>query len=109
MNTARHLRHHGIIALLLAVVLLFAQWSGMTHRIEHAPLPHAAASADEHDSDSDHSCVAFDAAAAADTMHLPPFVAPLLAGAQVLALWAAFRSWDAPLVLHFSSRAPPLA
>jgi hypothetical protein len=111
MNTVRHEQHRYTIAMLLALVLLFAQWSGMAHRIEHAPLAQAysALSADEHDSDSNHSCIAFDAAAVADSIHLPPFVAPQIAGTQVLALWTAFLSWQAPLVLHFSSRAPPIA
>ena len=100
------------IALLLAAALLFAQWTGLAHRIDHAPLTGMQAQAgetDHHDTDVHHSCVAFDAAAVADAIHLPPFIAPLLASAHVLALWAAFQSWDAPLVRHFSSRAPPLS
>jgi hypothetical protein len=98
------------VALLLAAVLLFAQWSGLAHRIGHAPLAgmHMQAGETDHD-DTGHSCVAFDAAAVADSIHLPPFAAPLLTSARVLALWAAFHSWDAPLVRHFSPRAPPLS
>lgn len=97
---------------MLAAVLLFAQWSGLAHRIDHAPLVDMHAQADEtehNDTGANHSCVAFDAAAVADAIHLPPFIAPLLASARVLALWAAFRSWDAPLARHFSPRAPPLS
>ena len=94
----------------LAVALLFAQWTGLAHRIDHAPLSTLhAQSAEEDDSGLNHSCVAFDAAAVADAIHLPPCAVPILASAKVLALWAAFESWDAPLVLHFSSRAPPLS
>jgi len=92
---------------MLVAALLFAQWAGLSHRIDHTPFLSAAA--DGYDSDAEHSCLAFDAAAAADAIHLPPFAAPLLASTHVLALWAAFASWDAPLVLHFSSRAPPLS
>ncbi len=100
------------IAFLLVAVLLFAQWSGLAHRIDHAPLAGVhlhSDEADRHESGAGHSCIAFDAAAVADAIHLPPFIAPLLASARVLGLWAAFRSWDAPLVRHFSSRAPPLS
>jgi len=96
------------IAWMLVAALLFAQWAGLSHRIDHAPFMSAAA-ADGHDSDAGHSCAAFDAAAVADAIHLPPFAPPLLAGTRILALWAAFASWDAPPVLHFSSRAPPLS
>lgn len=113
----RTTRHSTAILILLATALLFAQCSGLAHRIKHAPAPHehahASSSFDEdHDDDTDalHSCDAFDAVTVADTIHLPPFVAPLLANdTGVLATWAAFASWDALLVHHFSSRAPPLA
>lgn len=101
------------IALFLAIALLLAQWSGLAHRIEHAHLQHdlaqASSVADDEDPDARHSCVAFDAAAIADTIHLLPFVALLLTSPRVLALWVAFTSWNAPLVLPFSPRAPPLA
>jgi hypothetical protein len=60
------------------------------------------------DSDAQHSCIAFDAMALADSILLDPYLAPLLTGARVLSLWLAFASWDAPFTLHFSSRAPPL-
>lgn len=99
-------------AFLLAAALLFAQWSGLAHRVDHSPLAdtHAqSGDAEDHDTDSNHSCVAFDAVAVADAIHLPPFAVPLPTSAHVLALWTAFESWDAPLVSHFSSRAPPLS
>lgn len=111
----RTTRRRTAILILLAAALLFAQCSGLAHRIKHAPTPHEHASSsfdEDHDDDTDalHSCVAFDATTVTDTIHLPPFVAPLLANdAGVLATWAAFASWDALLVRHFSSRAPPLA
>lgn len=109
-------QHHSAIAVLLALALLLAQSSGLSHRIAHAHLlpaqtHHLSASAadDAGSPGSHHSCIAFDAAAVADTIYLPPFVAPLLTGAPMLALWTAFISWDAPSVSYFSSRAPPLA
>ncbi|HZW23399.1 hypothetical protein [Noviherbaspirillum sp.] len=95
------------IACMLVAALLFAQWAGLSHRVDHAA--YMSAASDGHDSDTGHSCAAFDAAAVADAIHLPPFAAPLQASTRILALWAAFASWDAPPVLHFSSRAPPLS
>jgi hypothetical protein len=105
-------QRNSAFALLLVAALLFAHWAGLMHRIEHAHLWQGfvqAAADDDEKADAKHSCIAFDAAAVADTIHLPPFVAPLLASPRVLALWVAFSSWKAPLALHFSSRAPPLA
>jgi hypothetical protein len=103
-----------VIAMLLAAALLFAQWAGLSHRISHAYLQQQQALAysipdDNRNGDQDmrHSCAAFDAATVADTIPLPPFVAPLITSVRVLALWAAFISWDAPLAVYFSSRAPP--
>jgi len=114
MTFARRLAaHRTAFAILLAAALLLAQWSGLTHRVEHASLfsAHATAHAGSADADhvpeTNHSCIALDGLAVADAIHLPPFVAPLLASIRVLALWTAFQSWNAPLVRHFSSRAPP--
>jgi hypothetical protein len=103
-----------VIAMLVATTLLCAQWAGLAHRISHAQLQQvhqyfsATSQADDGgDSNVPHSCAAFDAATVGDTVHIGPFLAPLLASARVLALWAAFVSWDAPLIPWFSSRAPP--
>ncbi|NEX61341.1 hypothetical protein G3574_09640 [Noviherbaspirillum sp. 17J57-3] len=99
------------------MALLFAQWAGLKHRIVHAALMQGAqtamqtdASAGKSGGDADlsHSCLAFDAAATADALHMPPVLPPLLSSARVLSLWAAFLSWDAPPSLCFSSRAPPV-
>ncbi|MEN3295061.1 MAG: hypothetical protein V7642_4314 [Burkholderiales bacterium] len=115
MQAARPASSRIVIALLLAMALLFAQWTGVKHRIFHANLQHlqihASSIADTGDSDAGpgHSCAAFDAATVGDTLHILPFATPLVSSAQVLALWAAFISWDAPLVTCFSSRAPPRA
>lgn len=100
-------RHRSTIAVLLMAVLLFAQWSGLAHRVDHGPLAGFHPDQVSEEKDPAHSCVAFDAAAVADAIHLPAFVTPLLTGTRVLALWSAFESWDAPIVLNFSSRAPP--
>lgn len=105
-----------VTALAVMVALLFAQWLGFAHRISHAQLQQmqqqfsAASQTDNNDDGNSvhHSCAAFDAATVGDTVCIAPFIAPLLASAQVLALWAAFISWDVPVVPWFSSRAPPL-
>lgn len=95
-------------ALLLAVAVLFAQWLGMHHRIEHADRVHVEqVGTATHDGDTDHSCQLYDAASLADMAPFFPCIAPLLASVRVLALWSAFRSWHAPLTLHFQSRGPP--
>jgi len=104
-------------ALLLVVALLFAQWLGLAHRIEHVrpaqQAPHAAsivqADTAGYDKSLEHSCALFDATTLANILHSPAVSLPVLPGAQILALWVAFASWDAPVLLHFSSRAPPLA
>jgi hypothetical protein len=112
MQAARPASSRIVIALMLAVALLFAQWTGLKHRISHASLQyqqiHASSIDDTGDNDAGHSCAAFDAATVGDTLHFLPFIIPLIRSAQVLALWAAFTSWDAPLTTCFSSRAPPL-
>ncbi len=98
------------MATMLMIAMLFAQWTGLDHRIRHAALPYSVASFGQIDSDDNnayHSCIALDAAALADSISPNPYLAPLLTGARVLALWAAFASWDAPFSIHFSSRAPP--
>jgi hypothetical protein len=61
----------------------------------------------EHPKHHHHSCVEYDAASGASGIHVHFFSPPLIPGVQVLALWQAFASWDAPLACHFSSRAPP--
>ncbi len=123
------------LALALAAMLLFSQWLGLLHGIAHAGWPEQAhassvasfnaalfnyvdvgaansASSDDgkhhaaHEK-SHHSCVEYDAAAGAAGIHAGFFSPPLIPGTQVLALWQAFASWDAPAVCHFSSRAPP--
>ena len=105
--------------MLLMVVVLFAQWMGMRHRIEHAGwindrpavMQIAEQTADEAQPDNGkaHSCRLFDDATLAATVTTLPFVLPLQINVRVLALWLAFTSWDAPLTHFFFSRAPPPA
>jgi hypothetical protein len=101
------------LALLLAMALLFVQWAGLGHRISHSALQQqligALTNADGGAPDKLHSCVLFDAATVADMLHIPPALATPLTGAEVLAQWAAFISWRAPLLTCFSSRAPPVS
>ncbi|MFJ7567291.1 hypothetical protein ACIQW9_10070 [Herminiimonas sp. NPDC097707] len=115
-------------AALLVVAVLFAQWMGLRHRIDHADRTdrqHAmqaigAASAAssssstlesavEYAGEKLHSCTLFDGMALADSAPALPFIPLLQTSVQVLALWAAHASWDAPFLCHFSSRAPPAA
>lgn len=96
---------------MLMMAVLFAQWAGLHHGIRHAGLqqsPVSFAQIEDDESEAQHSCIAFDAAALADSIPLAPYLVPLLTGARVLALWIAFASWDAPFTSFFSSRAPPL-
>jgi hypothetical protein len=111
-------------AALLVIAVLFAQWMGLRHRIAHADRidsPHVVQtveqassdstpdSATEYAGDKSHSCTLFDGMALADSAPSLPFIPLLQTSVQVLALWAAHASWDAPLLCHFSSRAPPAA
>jgi len=70
-----------------------ANSTGDKHHAEHEKSPH--------------SCAEYDAATGAAGIHAGFFSPPLIPAADVLALWQAFASWDAPAVCHFSSRAPP--
>jgi hypothetical protein len=108
----------------LVIAVLFAQWMGLQHRIAHADRVdnhHAlqtvvqtlsdstSDSSAEYAGDKSHSCTLFDGMALADGAPALPFIPLLQTSVQVLALWAAHASWDAPFLCHFSSRAPPKA
>lgn len=105
--------------MLVAVALLFAQWTGFNHGIAHAHLQQLQAvvfamadigNDDIYDqSPAQHSCAAYEAATVGDTIQAIPFINPLIICVRLLDTWAAFISWDAPLTSYFSSRAPPLA
>ncbi len=112
------------LAILLAMALLFAQALGLLHNIAHAGLPHGHSQADVrqeawelalfgHAADDEHgdhhACAEYDAAAIADGIHIQsPLLVPI-PSTHVLAVWHAFASWNAPLLIGFSSRAPPAA
>jgi hypothetical protein len=106
--------HCKTLAVLLVLVILCAQWAGFAHRISHASLQQqTSVSGIEKnvglEKSVEHSCQLFDATALAAVLHTPPYSSVALPGVQVLALWSAFASWDAPFICHFSSRAPPRA
>jgi hypothetical protein len=101
------------LPVLLGLLLLFAQWTGLQHRIAHFGI----ATSSLHDTaivvDDDaathlhHSCVLFDAAALGITMHSPFFQPPCLHTGANTSQDHPESSWDAYFVSHFSSRAPP--
>lgn len=113
------------LAILLALALLFAQALGLLHNIAHAGLPHGHSQADArqearelalfgHAADGDehgdhHACAEYDAAAIAHGIHIQPAILIPVPSTNVLAVWHAFASWNAPLLIGFSSRAPPAA
>tara|TARA_R110001599_G_scaffold64023_4_gene179333 strand:+ start:11786 stop:12163 length:378 start_codon:yes stop_codon:yes gene_type:complete len=106
-------------AALLIAVFLFAQWAGWQHRVIHADWDTLSSTlvstettdwhADTHQyqGEKSHSCLLFDAATLACSAPANLFSLPLQTGANILALWQAFSSWDAPPLRVFASRAPP--
>jgi hypothetical protein len=104
----------------LVLSLLFSQFAGQRHRIDHtrwlAGITSSANVVAQADfsggwagtTDATHSCIALDAATLADGMGcaiLP--VIPLL-GSALLLPGPAFLKWDALFSAHFRSRAPPV-
>jgi len=109
-----------MMIVLLVLAVLFAQWMGMRHRIEHAgwindrPATSQQTALDpdvqidkQTGQKSHHSCLLFDDATLGNTIAIIPLTLPPPTCARELALWLAFTSWDAPLTRYFSSRAPP--
>ncbi|RZL08378.1 MAG: hypothetical protein EOP40_13320 [Rubrivivax sp.] len=113
------------LALALACAMLWAQWAGLVHRIEHgvglgSGAAHAvsvqherAASRSVIGADAGpaglHSCVVFDGLCLADS--LPTALMPVLPrrGVHAVPPLSGFLSWQASVVRHFQSRAPPAA
>lgn len=102
----------------LAMLLLFAQWMGFKHGIEHADLiggNHAVFQSAKTSGASDdaggkgHSCKLYDSATLSDSAPLPIILPVVRTGILIAAQWASDISWDAPTRCHFSSRAPPRA
>ncbi|MFC7515860.1 hypothetical protein ACFQUU_12675 [Herbaspirillum sp. GCM10030257] len=102
------------LPVILGLLLLFAQWTGLQHRIAHfglaTPSIHATAILADDDAAAHlhHSCVLFDAAALGITMHSPFYLPPCLRTEANSSREHHESSWDAYFVSHFSSRAPPL-
>lgn len=101
-----------LVAILLTLALLCAQWTGLAHRIAHtdgkaAWATMSLAADSDAGTDFNHSCSLLDAATLGSSLHTAPFVLAVLTNVRVLALWTAFASWRAPFTCHFSSRAPP--
>ncbi|HEY6774575.1 MAG TPA: hypothetical protein VI140_11425 [Oxalicibacterium sp.] len=103
----------------LAVLLLFAQWMGLQHSIAHADLidgNHAvfksakvADASGEYVGDKGHSCKLYDSATLSDSAPLPIVLPVIRTGMLVATQHISAILWDAPLLCHFSSRAPPRA
>jgi hypothetical protein len=118
LNIARFsLSSRSTLVLLMLCCLLSAQWLGLGHRVAHAGWTAAGQAAKARvfsatkssDTDLRHSCAAFDDATLPALLTTPPYLAPLLPAASVLALWTAFLSWQQPFSCHFQPRAPPVS
>jgi hypothetical protein len=98
---------------ILGLLLLFAQWTGLQHRIAHFGVAtsnlHATALVADDDAATHlhHSCVLFDAAALGITMHTPFYFPPCPRTEGNISPAHPGSSWDAYFVSQFSSRAPP--
>lgn len=108
---------------LLLPAILLAQWVGLAHRIAHAnnqeDLVGQRAAVMQitskifiagmpfGDDSRLHSCIALDAATAADYLHFTALNLPTITAGEVLALLSQHRLWLAQPERYFSSRAPP--
>lgn len=103
------------IAVLLVFGVLFAQWVGLTHRVEHPILWKADVVLSFLNGDVKgtpdksvlHSCDAFDAAALGVALPGVFSVVAMLTYAQIKAPRTTDSSWNAEFFRHFLSRAPP--
>ncbi len=117
----RSLRHRSstVIALWVAICLLFAQWLGYAHAITHAGLKSESASVQVLSADKtsivfDHqkasnACAALDAATLGAGLHSAPVLALLLTLPPSKIACAVSTPWQRPFIALFSSRAPPLS
>jgi hypothetical protein len=110
-----------VIALLLAVMVLFAQWAGLTHRVAHAQLPYGQQllsqvtshvlfqdnSSSQDSGSAHHSCAIYDAATFADTVPNPVFIPALPRNTPVLTQLTAMVPRHVPFRSYFCPRAPP--
>lgn len=107
-------------AVLLAAALLFAQWVGMLHRLDHAGGQaggHSERQAQQTraeagypgGSSAAHSCVVFDGVCLADLLPTALVdVAPVRLS-HVQPILGDFASWSGRFSGHFQPRAPPAA
>ena len=111
-----------VLARVLVLALLCAQWSGLQHRIQHgfgqSPTVISASQAMSGVARNGpfadvgalhHSCLQFDAAALAVTIHSALFAGLALPSDYIRTPSFANTSWHAPFSCHFLSRAPPVA
>jgi hypothetical protein len=98
----------------LAFSILFTQFVGQHHRIEHTKwqagtnLQRLVQTPYDGFDETRHSCVTFDATTLAQAIGAALAIAMLVGGTHMLAQWIACISWDAPVTPHFLSRAPPV-
>lgn len=100
--------------LVLVLSMLFAQFVGQLHRIEHTQW---ATDAGEHSlaqwqnddpgQFKNHSCILFDQDTLALAMGIAFVIALATAGRYLLTPWVERDSWLAPVIHLFLSRAPP--
>lgn len=119
-----------MLAMWLAVAMLWAQWAGVLHRIDHAngePRGGQTVSArlfgPVHTSATDsskgnevgeasstaslHSCLLFDGLCLAESLPTTAMAVGVLRLLQPLPSAVAFAFWHGPFTPHFLSRAPP--
>lgn len=116
-NTVRHSRRSTLIALWIALCLLFAQWLGYAHAISHAGPKtetlisqtnpaNASTPAFDHQQASS-ACATLEAAALAAGLHSPSLL-PLVFALPVPNCDSVPVSvWEQSFAAFFSSRAPP--
>lgn len=110
-------RNNAVIALWIAICLLFAQWLGYAHAINHAGLKSENASVQVISADKasvvfDHqkasnACAALDAATLGAGLHSAPALPLSLTLSPAKIDCAVVNSWQQSFIALFSSRAPP--
>jgi hypothetical protein len=118
-NHSRTHPQHFVVAILLAMALLFAQWAGLVHSVAHAGwesgLQQRAVTselrpiADMGGTGHHHSCLEFNAATLAASIHSVTFIPLLPPLVYVPIVEALLVSWDGLPAYYFSPRAPPSA
>lgn len=93
----------------LMLSLLFAQFAGLRHRVDHAGWQQqpGQANTDSSVKYGSHNCAIFDAATLADAAGAAPAIGFATDCVYALALSRMLASWDASVLVPFLSRAPP--